>query len=144
MEEYKNHFTEIECPSPAKTRASGTTMSFLAQKEEVWDEALSVIAQYALVIRTKHPEGTIFFVDVDGVLRDGEYIYLQFPFAVLIEGEAGRTAVYVSPMLDLVREGLSGGELELATAVSKQKGQEFLAHLSVQLEASERWPWLVR
>ena len=33
-------------------------------------------------------------------------------------------------------------ELELSTNESREKGQEFLEQLSVQLSVSNRWPWL--
>lgn len=145
---FENNFSGFKSSKKDMVKVASLKKSYQNPYDEVWDSALYILAQYAIIIDSSKESGIITYVDIDGVffadvLIEDNFLYWEFPFTVLIEKEPQGTMVYIYPMTDLFTEkGSKKKWWEIVETGFNQKGEEFLEKLSTQLTAKERWPWL--
>ena len=118
--------------------------SYPADFEKVWESALLILQQYAVVNSISKKDGIISYIDTDGILLNKAPVYCDFPFVVLIEKSASASTAYIYP----IKESSFLGDQKLRAAWKKeiekgfsQKQEDFLEQLGVQIEGKERWGW---
>lgn len=143
-EHYDDNFRHFAVPATGSIEQSPFQRVYPEELDRVWEDALTILIQYSLVIKASRAEGRIFVVDIDGVLFDRKYFrYEPFPFFILFKGLDGATAVYVYPETEIFKGHKKEKELELLRAAAEQKSRKFLEELSVKLTSGRRWPWLL-
>jgi hypothetical protein len=164
---FRNNFDDFKMPEKDNIKKSAIKRTYPASAyDSIWDSALTIISQQSIIIKASKSSGIIGYVDIDSVFIKSfwvgkrvasvpaRFLYLEFPFAVLIEKDTEVTTVYVYPMTEIFEfdKNLSDppfltsfpskGWLDTVKTGFNQKGEEFLERLSVQLTAQNRWQWL--
>jgi hypothetical protein len=147
---FDNSFRDFYPAERDKVKESLQKREYPCPYDQLFDNTLQILQQYAVIAKASRDSGFITFVDVDAVLLDDKFPCHEFTFTLLLEKTGGSTTVYVHPMTslfetkDLENMPLWKKNWSTINAAYVQKGNEFLEKLSVQLTASKRWPWLSR
>jgi hypothetical protein len=118
--------------------------------DNVFDNTIRILRQYAIITKASRDTGIIAFIDIDAIFLEDKFPVHEFPFSLLLEKTEEGTMVFVHPMTSIYEtEGLKNKpqwEKNWTTIKTAyfQKGGEFIERLTVQLTASNRWPWLAR
>ena len=145
---YDNSFSQFRPLSGEKAKQSSLKREYPYPYDNVFDGALLILQQYAIIGNASRESGGISYIDIDALLINDNFWNYDFPFTVFLEKNPQGTMVYVQPMGPLFDEkagSKSAVEEKFPDVIRsgfKQKGEEFLERISVQLTASNRWPWL--
>lgn len=140
---YESNFAYLKFPEIDLVKKGPFNTRYQRSFDEVWDTALFVLSQHAVIINASKGSGMITYLVIDGVFSIDKYIYWEFPFAVLIERETDGASVYVYPMINLFDSRDYNKEWWSAMNNGfNQKGEEVIEKLSVQLMVEQRWQWL--
>ncbi len=151
---FRNNFDDFKMPEKDNIKKTAIKRTYPASAyDSIWDSALTIISQQSIIIKASKGSGIIGYVDVDSILierwegyvKRKRFLYLEFPFTVLIEKDTGVTTVYVYPITEVFESNKNFSEKGWWSTVKtgfNQKGEEFLERLSVQLTAQNRWQWL--
>ncbi len=145
---YENNFTHFEASEQELIKSSSIKKTFHESFDEVWDDALYILAQHAIIIDASKESGIITYLSLDGVYfgdvsLEKRYYFWEFPFTAFIdEGNQGIT-VFVYPIRNIYDEkDKRKNWWKIVDAGFNQKGEEFLQRLSTQLTVQEQWQWL--
>lgn len=145
---YENNFSGFRSSTKDMRKSQSLTMQFPASFDEVWENALSILTQEAIIIDVSRTSGTISYIIIDGVyfgdvFPENTFYYWDFPFTVSVERGKGVTSVTVCPLTGLYKENDTKKKWwRNIHAGFHQQGEEFLLRLSAQLTVQERWQWL--
>lgn len=145
---YDNSFARFQPLPGDNAKQSSLKREYPYPYDNVFDGALLILQQYAIIGNASRESGSISFVDIDAILINNIFRNYDFPFTLFMEKTYRGTTVYVQPMGPLFDEKTGGKSAieewapDIIRSGYKQKGEEFLERLSVQLTASNRWPWL--
>lgn len=82
-----NNFINFEIPNRYNIEKTSIKKIYQDSYESVWNNALIILVQNALVLRTYRNSGIIFYLDIDGVYFDKRFYNMEFPFSILINKE---------------------------------------------------------
>ncbi len=116
--------------------------------DEVWDNALYILAQHDIIIDLSKEQGEISYLTIEGVyfgdaFKKDQFFYWEFPFSVIMEKGRQSVTVYVYPMNNLYDEMDKKKKWwKIIDAGFDQEGRKFIERLSTQLAVKEKWEWL--
>jgi len=148
VKDYENHFNGFSASQENLIKESSIKQTFHRSYDEVWDSAVYILAQHAVIIELSKESGTITYLSIDGisfgnVFPEDQFYYWEFPFTLLIVKESQEIAVYVYPMTDLYDDKNKKREWwQVIDEGFNQKGRKFINALSTQLSVKGRWQWL--
>lgn len=95
----QNGFAGFAPISDEKIKNSVIKRSFDSSFEDVWEATLSIVMQYATVVRTyKHQgSGTIFVFEFDGLYdeKGKSFRFVEFPFYIFVGSDDEKASVWV-------------------------------------------------
>lgn len=145
---YENNFADFQASEQELIKSSSIQKTFHKSFDDVWDNALYILAQHAIIIDASRESGTITYISIDAlyfgdVFSEESYPFWEFPFTVFIDvGNEGIT-VFVYAMKNIYDEKYKEKNWwKIVDAGFDQKGEEFLQRLSTQLTVQEQWQWL--
>ncbi len=142
---FTDAFLNLNAANKETVIKSGIHRSYPYDFDAVWDAILDILQQYAVIANISRDTGVITYVDIDGILLQKKPFSWEFPFTILVEKTEQGTRVYIYPMEELFASTpdiVSRKYWQEVKKGFKQKQEDFLEKLSVQLEAGKRWPWL--
>lgn len=145
---YDNSFARFQPTDREKAKQSSLKREYPHPYDNVFDGTLLILQQYAIIGNASRETGSISYVDIDAILIKDNFWNYEFPFTVYLESTRRGTMVYVHPMGPLFdgkaddKSAIEEKSPEIIRSGYKQKGEEFLERLSVQLTTTNRWPWL--
>lgn len=145
---YENNFTNFEASEQELIKSSPMKKTFQKSFDDVWDDALYILAQHAIIIDASRESGVITYVSIDGVyfgdvFLDGSYLLWEFPFTVFIDKGILGITVFVYAMRNIYdAKDKEKNWWKIVDAGFDQNGEEFLQRLSTQLTFQEQWQWL--
>jgi hypothetical protein len=145
---YENNFADFEASQQDLIKSKSIKKSFSKSFDEVWDNALYILAQHAIIVDASRESGIITYVCIDGVyfgdvFNKDLFYYWEFPFTALIDKGARDITVFVYPMSNLYDERDKKKKWwKIINDGFNQKGEEFIERLSTQLTVQGQWQWL--
>ena len=145
---YENNFTNFQASEQELIKSSSIKKTFHKSFDDVWDDALYILAQHAIIIDASRESGIITFVSIDGLyfgdlFSEKSYLLWEFPFTVFIDAGNQGVTVFVYAMKNIYEEKYKEKNWwKIVDAGFDQEGEEFLQRLSTQLTVQEQWQWL--
>lgn len=145
---FREQYAGLGIPARETVKGSPIQKSYPDPYDKVWDAVIVNLVQEAFIVKISKEQGTATYFDVDGLLLGKDYLYIEFPFTVLLERQPQGTTLYVYPMWELFDKELPGEKRE--DVMNREdikraldfKGNEFLEKVTVVLTADKRWPYL--
>jgi hypothetical protein len=129
-------------------KSSSIKKTFHRAYDEVWDSALYILAQHAIIIEASKESGRITYLSIDGlsfgnVFPEHQSYYWEFPFTVVIVKDDQGSTVFVYPMKGLYDDKNKKKKWwKVIDAGFNKKGKDLIDKLSTQLSVKESWQWL--
>ena len=142
---FENGLASFQAPDKENVKRSSLRRYYPYGYDEVWDSALMILQQYAVVTSISKQSGLITYIDIDGIILSKKLYYWEFPFTIFFDKLTDGTMVYIYPMEDIFIADSNISTKKWWSDCKKgfvQKGEEFLDRITVQLTAKTRWPWL--
>jgi hypothetical protein len=145
---YENNFSDFKASQQDLIKTTSIKKQFNKSFDEVWNSALYILAQHAIIIDATKESGIIIYVSIDGihfgdVFPEDSIYYWEFPFTALIDRGSNSVTVSIYPMRNLYDEkDKKKNWWKIINAGFNQNGEEFIERLSTQLTTQERWQWL--
>jgi hypothetical protein len=142
FQHFDDHFSDISFPEKEQLRNASIKKNISGTYDDVWYNTLSILVQYAIIAKVSKDSAMLVFIEIDGVLLEDRYSFVDFPFAVLIEEKSQGCLVYIYPLVGFFEGKISEKSLNIIKIAFTQKSEMFLHRLETQIEANHRWLWL--